>query len=250
MYPDISLFNLIHIPTYFLVVSIATTIGCAWFLKLARRQDLSFLMSIDLALVVLISGLLGARLLHVAFEEPAYYKAQPLQILALWNGGFVFFGGFIGALLAGALYCQIRREPFWVWADLVARPAALAYAIGRLGCFLNGCCYGTHCDLPWSVYMQGDFRHPTQLYAALWELMVVLGLSLVTAIPGKRLHKPGAMFNIWLVAHAFGRLLMETFRADPRGDLILGMSISTWISAALISWAGFNLIFIFKPRGD
>ena len=217
---------------YYVVVSFAATLGSLWFLKRAGQAGLARVMAIDIALVTITCGFIGARLMHVFYEEPAFYAAHPWQVLAFWYGGFVYLGGVGGALLGAAFFCDWRKEPFWVWADLAAPPAALAYAIGRVGCFLNGCCYGTHCDLPWAVQMHGDLRHPTQLYAFLWDGILAWLLLLVEP----RLSKsPGALFGAWLAIHGCGRLLMEHFRDDPRGPLLAGQSISSWLSGALIT---------------
>src|SRR5690606_10671308 len=134
-------------------------------------RGLQRITAIDLTLVVLVAGFLGARLLHVVYEDWATYLLQPAQIFYIWNGGFVFLGGLGAALIAGILFCSFKREPFWFWADAAVLPAALAYGLGRLGCFLNGCCYGDICELPWAMTLHGVGRHPTQLYATLWELL-------------------------------------------------------------------------------
>jgi phosphatidylglycerol:prolipoprotein diacylglycerol transferase len=217
--------------TYYFVISLGATLSVLWFLRRGAGAGLSGVRAIDLALVVLLGGFIGARLLHVFYEEPDFYRQHPLRVLEFWYGGFVYLGGLFGAALSAALFCEWRREPFWVWADLAAPPAALAYAIGRVGCFFNGCCYGRHCDLPWAVWMDGDHRHPTQLYATFGEGLTLL--ILLTLEPRLR-KKPGALFGLWLVLHGAGRIVMEHFRDDPRGPLLYGFSISTWISAALM----------------
>lgn len=249
MLPQIPLFGGIQIPSYFFIIAIAIIIGCTWFLKLARQHRLPKLFAIDLSLVILICGFLGARILHVVYEEPHFYMQHPLKAFAVWNGGFVFFGGLLGAILGAVGYCRWKNEPFWVWADLATMPISLTYALGRLACFFNGCCYGSATDLPWAVTVQAMRRHPTQAYAMFYEL-VLLGFLFPIS---RRAKTPGTVFNIWLIFHSIGRLIMEFFRADPRGQFILGFSISTWISAILISWAGINLIgawHLFALRGD
>src|SRR5690606_6314306 len=104
---------------------------------------------------------------------------------------------------------------------------AFAYAAGRSACFLAGCCYGRYCDLPWAI----DGRHPTQLYAAAWEMGVVfilLGLR-----PSPFFQNPGRIFYLWMILHGIGRFIMEAFRDDFRGPS-LGLSISGWISLGLV----------------
>jgi phosphatidylglycerol:prolipoprotein diacylglycerol transferase len=226
VYPYIHLGSL-EISTYFFIISVATVIAQYWFIRRAEKADLSRVMTIDLTLVILAGGLVGARLMHVLYEEPAWYHDHPADILRVWNGGFVYWGGAMGAGLAAYTYCTLRRIPFLFMADLAALPISLAYSIGRMACFFNGCCYGRHCDLPWAVFMNGEYRHPTQLYASFWEL----GSLAVLVVLQPRLTKvSGRLFGTWLILHAMGRLVMEQFRADPRGELLLSQSLGSWIS--------------------
>jgi len=228
MYPYLVIGPL-TISTYFLVISVASTVGAIWFLRRAENQGYSRVLAIDITLVCLISGFTGARLLHVFFEDFAYYRGAWSRIFEIWNGGFVFYGGLLGGLLGGAIYCKLRHIPFWFTCDLAIVPLSLTYAIGRLACFLNGCCYGKVCELPWAVLMNGERRHPTQLYASLWEVMTLLILLSF----GRRLKEPGRLTGLWLILHSIGRVLMENFRDDPRGEMINGFSLATWISAVL-----------------
>lgn len=241
MYPHIHLGPSLQISTYFLIISIATIVGSLWFLKRAKDLNLNLTTAIDLALVGLIAGFVGARVLHVLYESPVFYREDWRRIFYVWNGGFVFFGGMIATFFASEVFCSLKREPFWLWADRAAPPLALGYALGRTACFFNGCCFGKHCDLAWAVYMHGAYRHPTQLYATLLEL-VTLGV-LLWAEP--KLKTNGMLFNLWLVLHALGRITMELFRDDARGHLIMGLSLGTFISVLL---AGFGFLNLFLNR--
>ncbi len=243
MYPQLVLFSGVHISTYFLLISIATTIGVLWHIRRAEKMHLSRISAIDFSLVTLAGGFLGARLLHVIHEEPEYYHLNPWAVLHVWNGGFVFFGGLLGALVAALLFCRIRREPFWLWADAAALPLSFTYAIGRIGCFLNGCCYGKPADVPWAVTMHGAPRYPTQLFATAWELLALIGLLWLEP----RLKISGVLFNLWLLSHSVGRVVMETFRDDPRGPTFFGVSIGTVLSLMFGMWALFNLVSVRWP---
>lgn len=236
MYPELFAGHAWSIPTYYLVVSLSALIGCLWFLKRAGQARMPRIIALDLTLITLICGFAGARLLHVFYEEPAYYWESPLRILQVWNGGFVYLGGWILAALAVAFFCDWKREPFWVWADTAALPAALAYGLGRVGCLLNGCCFGRECVLPWAVFMGDAHRHPTQLYATFWELGTVIVLLWVER-RAARLNvpvAPGSIWSLWMVFHGMGRLIMEQFRVDPRGPALMSWSISSWLSAAMV----------------
>lgn len=238
MYPALPLAPGFELSTYFLLISLGTTLSVIWFIRRAQSRKLDRVTSIDLALTVLLGGFIGARLLHVFFEQPEFYRANPLLIAQVWNGGFVYLGGVIGALIASVGFCKFRREPFWFWADTAAPPIALGYAIGRLACFLNGCCYGLPAEVPWAVSMHGVLRHPTQLYATLWEV----GVLAVLLVLQSRFKTSGLLFNTWLLLHGLGRIIMEVFRDDPRGGLILGVSLGTAMSVVLMTWALFNIV--------
>ncbi len=238
MYPHLHLFSGVDISTYFLIISIGVTVSVMWFIRLAEQRHLARVVAIDISLAVLIGGFVGARLMHILYEEPAIYRANPLLILEIWNGGFVFLGGLIGAFFTTAILCRIKGEPFWFWADVATLPVSLSYMIGRMGCLLNGCCYGQPAEVPWAITINGAARHPTQLYASLWELFIFAMLYLAQS----RIKISGYLFNSWLIAHSLGRLVMEAFRDDPRGGLVLGVSVSTAISLALITWAVANIV--------
>ncbi len=213
------------------MISLAVTLASLWFLRRARQNRLAQTFAIDLTLAIFVGGFLGARLLHVFFEEPEFYRVTPLRILQIWNGGFVYLGGVAGATFAAWLFCDWKKQPFLLWADIAAPAAAFSYALGRWACFLNGCCYGKYCELPWAVFMQGGHRHPTQIYASLTESLTILILLKMES----RLKKAaGALFALWLVLHGLGRIVMECFRDDPRGQLIWGFSLGTWMSLGLI----------------
>lgn len=237
MYPYIQIGSA-AVSTYFLVISLAATLAGLWFIKRMESHALSRLLAIDLTLVTFVSAFVGARLLHVFYEEPRFYMSNPAQVLKIWNGGFVFYGGLLGGALGIYIYCLIKRIPFLLTLDMAAAPIAFAYVLGRLACFLNGCCYGKACVLPWAIALDGVHRHPTQLYASGFELF---NLILILKLAPK-LRQPGQLAGVWLVLHAIGRMIMEHFRDDPRGDMILGLSIGTWISVALIC-AGVGLIW-------
>lgn len=243
MYPLIEISPSFVIPTYYLMISIAMCISLFWVVKRAQQSHLSRNITLDVSLIIMVSGLIGSRLLHIIFENPEYYHEDWLRIFELGNGGFVFYGG---ALLAAAIaipYLHFKTKGlFESYLDLFAPVSSLAYSLGRLGCFLAGCCYGKYCELPWAI----NNRHPTQLYAVLWELGTLLILLGCERIPAQSrrpsfLAKSGSIFYLWMILHSIGRLLMETYRDDFRGPA-LGLSISSWISLVIILLGIFLII--------
>lgn len=235
MHPGIEVFGY-SISTYFLVISLSISLSLVFLKYRADRRGLPTRLILDISLGTLVAGLLGSRLFHILFEEPSYYLENPLMTLALNNGGYVYYGGFI----CGALYCilalRYKKQDLPPLLDCVWAPLALGYGLGRIGCFLAGCCYGRFCELPWAIQQ----RHPTQLYAVLWELILLL--ILLRLEKAKTFSKQGQIFYTWLGFHALGRLMMESFRADFRGPEYL-LSFSSWISLVFII---FSVIFLIR----
>ncbi len=220
----------ISLPTYHIWISLTFSATLLYWLTRARDRKMSSQMVLDLSIVVMFLGFIGGRVAHVVFEDFAYYRSHPTAIFQFWDGGFVFFGG---ALLAG-LGCfylfKLRKENAYKWLDLFAPVGAVGYASGRIACWLTGCCFGSVCYLNDRI----AFQHPTQLYAAAWELGVFCVLLL--AEKRKWIRIQGGLFFTWVFLHSIGRIMMEAFRADDRGATPLGISISTWISLILIGW--------------
>ena len=235
MYPLIHLAKGLEIPSFFLVISLVLSISLFWVAQRAQIYKLPQKRILDLSLLLMAAALVGARLFHVFYENPEYYAPTPWKVFYLWEGGFVYFGGAFLATLAAVLYFRFFRiKNPGAYFDTFAPVLAFSYGAGRIGCFLAGCCYGRMCDYPWAV----EGRHPTQLYATLWEFAVVMILlGFEKAEPRKRvffLKQSGSLFVFWIALHAIGRIMMESFRDDFRGNEIFGLSISMAISLALL----------------
>lgn len=239
MYPLVHVSSQLVIPTYVLILSAIFSLSVFVVVKRAQRLNVLVSTALDLTLAIMIGAFVGARLLHVFYEMPEYYLAHPLAIFAVWEGGFVFYGGLAGALILGILVAQKKRVSVLLWCDFFAPLGALGYALGRFACFAAGCCYGKPTELPWAlVFPTVDSfpRHPTQLYASAWELITFLILVALESLVRREKIKAapvGSLFLIWLILHASGRLLMEHFRDDLRGPAILDLSISTWLSGLI-----------------
>lgn len=242
MYPYLQFTSDLQIPTYYLVISVTVCLCLLWLNHRAARFELSRKVTLDISLIVMVASFVGARLFHVFYEDFPYYQENAWRILELWNGGFVFYGGAILAAVCGFTFLHFQRDVRnEVYLDLFAPVFSLSYLLGRFGCLMAGCCYGRYCDLPWALSQ----RHPTQLYASLWELGVLIILLTVEktkqdARP-KILKSSGSVFYLWISLHAVGRLLMESFRDDFRGPT-LGLSISSWISFVILALGLFFLL--------
>lgn len=243
--PSLRLAEGLELPTYFIVISAASTVALLWTVRRAERLGLNAKLAIDLMLGMMVFGFLGGRALHVIWEQPQLYARNPIQALHFWHGGFVFFGGAFAAFAAGAWIARRRRERVLAWADFFAPVGALVYGLGRIACWMAGCCFGRVCRLNGDGDDHGlAFRFPTQPLAVVYELGVLGALLVVesrrarwTKRIGVRgaLASDGGLFFMWLALHSVGRIAMETLRDDDRGVQPFGVSISTWIAAGLLA---------------
>jgi len=202
----------------------------AWFgAKRARAQGLDGEHVWNVATWSFIAALLGSRAFHVAFENPALLKT-PGKWLSIWQGGLVFYGGFIGAVLASIIYCRVKKLDFWRIADVVAPVIALGHGFVRIGCFLNGCCFGKPAS--WGVVFTAHDqipRQPTQLYESAAGVLFFFGL-LAYEKRFKKAH--GELVALYAAIYGITRFMIEFVRADDRGRTFAGLHISQLIGLA------------------
>lgn len=206
-------FGPVRIRSWGVMLLCGFTAGIVYASKVGPPRGLTVPMVIDLALMLLIFAILGARLVFVLlmFNE---YASQPGTVLSVWRGGLSFHGGVLGGVLAVLLFCRWRKVRFAVLADVFTPAVPIGYALTRIGCFLNGCCHGVPTDLPWGVVFPENVKHfpgpvhPTQLYASAGSAAIVL--ILLWAWP--RMRRPGQLFPLYLVLYSIMRFLCEYTR--------------------------------------
>ena len=201
---------------------------------------------------MIVGAILGARILYVATYWKESFAGQPwTEIFMVQHGGLVFYGGLIGASLAIILFARIRRVPLWKLADVLAPSIALGYVFGRLGCLMNGCCYGRACDLPWAIRFPESNPshpptypvHPTQIYDSLLNL----GLYLFLAWLYRRKKFDGQVFAVYLVCYAFTRSFVEYFRGDYNPEHIhVGFFTPAQLVSGAILGAGIVLFLLLR----
>jgi len=232
------LFHLGSFPIYaysvFVVLAYLAGLTYGWLEGRRLRLDLTHVA--DLSLWLFVGGIAGARLLFVVVDYPRFIN-HPLDILRIWQGGLVFYGGILGAGLSGLLYAKRHRLPRAVWADICGPVAMISLAIGRIGCFLNGCCYGRPApNLPWAVVYPVSHPalglaqipvHPAPLYESLVSF-ILFGFLVVLS---RRKRFNGQVFWTMVGLYSIARFGLEFFRSDPRGSIhALGLSTSQAIS--------------------
>lgn len=216
--PILFQFGPLTIHTFGVLVGLGFVAGFWVAARRARAAGLNPDAIYDLAFPwILVGGLLGARLWYVASYWDRDFAGRPLsEALQIWRGGLVFYGGLVGAFLAATYRIHRLQLPYWKVADALAPGIAIGHVFGRLGCLLNGCCYGRPTTLPWAIqYPKGviqydDPVHPAQLYEGGLDLLLCGALVWLH----QRRRFDGQVFGWYLVAYAFIRSIAEYFRGD------------------------------------
>lgn len=245
-------------PNASIVWAFALLAGLYYAVKSAKSEGLNQSEMYWACIAALIAGLLGSHLLNLAVYEPSN---DPLVWLSFWEGGKVYYGGMLGGALIGYIFLRFRKLPVLLYADAVVPAVFLGYAIGRVGCFLNGDDYGTLTALPWAVQFPpgteafvshfqrgwieaGDTLslsvHPTQLYHAAAGLILFL---LFRKWQGK---VPGSRFAMAVVGYSASRFFLQFFRGDYQA-VLLGLDISQIISLIIFA-AGCLLLYGLKKQ--
>lgn len=199
--------------------------ACAltWAYLVHRRWGLNGRAVLQASLVLFAGGLVGGRVGFVLLQWNRY-ASHPQEMVNLWQGGMSWHGGVAGGLLAAWLACRVLKMSFTRFMDMAAAPIALGYALARVGCFLNGCCYGHECDLPWAVTFPqiGPSPpppvpvHPTQLYDSLGTLVFVIpGILLLD----RWVRQPFDRFLTYLTLSSVLRFVVEFYRRGATAEL-------------------------------
>ncbi len=239
----------IKVHSYGVMILLACFSALGMALWRARREKIDTKVVYELATWLFLGGVVGARGLYVALHPEMIHSIG--DIFRSWQGGNVFYGCILGGLCGSLLYWCRRPYPLWTMIDIAAPAVAIGAAVGRIGCFLNGCCDGALCTLPWAVrFPSGSHAwmrqanaglippespwslpvHPTQLYAALAAL-AVLGV-LLAYFPWRR--RPGEAMALLMITYSITRWPIEALRADER-PTFLGMNSAQMISAVLVA---------------
>ncbi len=222
-------------------VMLATAFFTAIMLALRRARSVGIepQVIVDISIVILIGAVVGAKLFYV-IGHWSRYAADPGRLLETLRAGGVFQGGLVVAVILAVLYLGWKKQPIWLVADVAAPGIAIGQAIGRVGCFAAGCCYGKpvdHTQVPWAVAFGPDsvagaapgvFRHPTQVYESL--LMVAVFVALLVLWRYRRFD--GQVFWWYVVLYSLVRGgVVEWFRGD-HGTIWLGLTGQQLISVA------------------
>ncbi len=250
MYPVLAEIGPVTIYSYGFFIALAFLLGLGIWKDEARQKSLQVSLMPGLAFMLILSFLLGARLAFFFQHEPALLLERPANFLYFWQGGLSFWGGAGLAALTWVVFLGLNKQPLFAWADSMAPSLAAGYAVGGIACFLSGSCHGSPTNFILAVrydHFQSQAPlfiplHPTQMYYSLSGILVFILLTLIKP----RLHYPGQLMAIFLLAYSFLYFNISLLRGDVQFQPG-GLLWQQWL-AILIFLAG--LICYFKTRSS
>jgi phosphatidylglycerol:prolipoprotein diacylglycerol transferase len=239
---------------YALAYIVGLLVGWRYCVWLARKPPVlvTRLQVDDFLVWATIGVILGGRLGYVLFYQPGYYLARPLEIVQVWHGGMSFHGGVAGVLIALVLFARRRNIPLLALCDIVAAAVPIGLFLGRLANFVNAELYGRPADVPWAMVFPTDPqavpRHPSQLYEAGLEGIVLFLILLVLMQSQAVRRRHGLVTGVFLAGYALARIFVEFFREpdDFLGFLIAGTTMGQWLSLPMLI-AGLYLVRRARP---
>ncbi len=247
MHPIAIYLGSLPIRWYGVMMALAFLAGLWTATRRARLANVHGEIIADVTMWLMAGSIVGARFAYVTTYWKQEFADQPFrEVFMIQHGGLVYYGGLIGASVAGIIYLAWKKLPVWKIADILAPSIALGSVFGRVGCLLNGCCYGRACDLPWAIHFPLDHEthgagvHPTQLYDALLNLVLYLALAWFF----RRKKFDGQILALYLIGYAICRTTVEFFRGDyPADHIHAGLFTSAQLLSVPILLAGIALWF-------
>jgi phosphatidylglycerol:prolipoprotein diacylglycerol transferase len=255
MYPRLFELGPITVYSYGVLLAAAYLLGLRYAMHRATARQLDQTRVLDLGIYIIISALIGAKLL-LLLTDVGRYLENPRELLSLVRVGGVFYGGLVMAVVVALWYIRRVGLPLWTTCDVFAPGIALGHVVGRMGCFFAGCCYGAPAGVPWAITFTDPFAaanvgtplnvplHPTQLYEAGAEGLI-LGILLATETRGNRFA--GRTFWLYMLLYAASRFAIEFYRGDPRGTVGV-FSTSQFISVILAPLALVMLVYLSRQQ--
>lgn len=237
--------------TYGLLLAAAYLLGLQFALMRARARGLDPNRVMDLGIWIIISALVGAKLLLLIVDRDKF-SFSAAGAMDLVRSAGVFYGGLIAAVVVALWYLRRHRMPMWTVTDVFAPGIALGHVIGRLGCLFAGCCFGRPTTVPWAITFHNEFAaqnvgtplgvplHPTQLYEAGAELLI-LGILLTFERRGRAF--PGRTFWSYMLLYGISRFIVESYRGDARG-MVGALSTSQFVSILIVPLAILMLLVL------
>jgi len=252
MHPVLIEIGRFKIYSYGLMLAVSFWIGILWAARRAPKRGLSAEVIYDLSIILILASVIGSRVLYIVAHRSDYHGI--LDMIALWQGGATFYGGFFLSLIGAAWYLRRRRVSFLRVADVCSPSIALGLGLTRIGCYLSGCCFGRPTSSgrgvvfpphsPAGYMCPGVPLEPTQLYSALLGVLVAAFLVLVE----RRMRATGRTFALFCICYGVARYLEDTLRYyEPSSRIGAHLAVSQAMSMGLLA-AGVVLTLVIRAR--
>jgi len=233
------------------MMALAFLAGLITATRRARLVNVSADIIADVTLWLMVGGIVGARVVYVTTYWKQEFANQPFsEVFMVQHGGLVYYGGLIGSTIAGLSYLAWKKQPVWKITDILAPSIALGSVFGRIGCLLNGCCYGYPTNVPWAIRFPAEHEtggvpvHPTEIYDALLNLVLYGMLAWLF----RRKKFDGQVFAAYLMVYAIFRSISEHFRGDyPLDHIHDGITSAQLLSIPMFA-VGLGLYYWLSRR--
>ncbi len=264
MHPELFRIGPFSIHSYGVMLALSFVLGIFIAVRRGEKRGIKGEEIVNLGFVIIISSIVGARLFYVLFHLQEFrgrwlYTFWPVQEDGtVGMGGLILLGGFILAFLSGSIFILKKKLNFWRLADSVAPAIALGIFLTRIGCYLNGCCFGKACDLPWGVVfppdspagavMGGIHIHPTQLYSSLYGLII---FGILMGIERLRFKLPeGTIMGLFLVLYGISRFTVDFFRYyESQMFVVDGLEFNQLVSLIMFLGGLAMILYRWKVSG-
>jgi phosphatidylglycerol:prolipoprotein diacylglycerol transferase len=224
----------VEVQSFFFMIMVAALASTYFARRIARREGLSEIVILDMALIGVIMSIIGARIFHIVVEAPDYYIEKPIRVFYFWQGGFVSLGAFIFTAVAWIIYFRKRKLPLLKYLDVGALSAPVIIFFVRVGCLMAGCCYGKPTNFPIHLVFRNPAStaylyypnvplHATQLYSMMNAALMLVVLYTVY----RRRRFDGQISALFLTYYGVTRFFIEFLRGDADRGLYFGGRIST-----------------------
>ncbi|MFH1613360.1 MAG: prolipoprotein diacylglyceryl transferase [bacterium] len=228
MYPILFRLGSFSIYSYGLMVAIGCLLGTFLAAKMAEKENIKKDLIFDFSFYALLSGIIGARIFYI-IENFEYYLKNPLDIIKIYQGGLAFYGGLISAIFVTFLFFKKKKLPFLKTSDILIPFLVIGHSIGRIGCFLNGCCYGKETNSCFGIKFDGCHSvHPTQIYESIILLIIFFIL-----LNFKKIKKfDGQVFFLYMILYSISRFFIELLRVNEK--IMFNLSSAQIVSIILV----------------
>ena len=219
----------LHINMYGIMFALGVLVASLLAAREAKKRNISKEVIWDLVFYLLVGIIIGARLFYILFYWPKGMPFTIFEAIAIWHGGLAFFGGFLGALVAGYFFVRNKKLKFWQLTDIFTVPLVVGHIFGRLGDYFTGGHPGKITSLPWGIYLNDAIRHPVILYEIIGLIIIVVILLNLKKIKEKKQLFEGFLFSSYVILYSTQRMILDFFRIETTDPRFLGLTPTQYL---------------------